>query len=92
MTRAGRKEAALVGEILVNAFSADPVGNWISPDPEYPKWCWPLIVPFLLPHDEVYVAGNGLGAAMWVPPGAELDIKLGLTAFCDYWREYRVHH
>lgn len=86
--RAGREEAALVGEILADAFSADPVGSWISPDPEYPKWCWSLVVPFVLSHNEAYVAGNGLGAAMWVPPRAELDIRLGLAGLWDYWRRF----
>jgi len=86
--RAGRQDAAMVGEILADAFSADPVGRWISPDPGYPRWCWPVIVPSLLPHDEVYIAGDGLGAAMWVPPGAKLDIKLGLAALWNYWRRF----
>ena len=86
--RAGRQDMALVAEILVDAFGSDPVGQWISADPDYPRWCWPLIVPFLLPHNEVYMAGNGLGVAMWVPPGAELDMKLGPAVLWDYWRRF----
>ncbi|MHC4169862.1 MAG: GNAT family N-acetyltransferase, partial [Planctomycetota bacterium] len=86
--RAAREQAALVGEILADAFSVDPVGKWISPDPEYPRWCWSLVVPFVLPHDEVYLTGDGQGAAMWVPPGAELDIKLGFAGLWDYWRRF----
>ena len=46
--RAGPEDAALVGEILADAFAVDPVGKWICPDPEYPRWCWPVAVPFLL--------------------------------------------
>ena len=83
-------EAALVGEILGDAFSEDPVMRWISPDPEYPKWCWPLAVPFLLPYDEVYIAGNGLGAAMWIPPGAKLNIRPGLSMLLDAWRRFGI--
>jgi ribosomal protein S18 acetylase RimI-like enzyme len=86
--RAGPEDAALVAEILADAFSDDPVGRWISPDPEYPRWCWPVIAPFLLGHDEVYITGDRLGAAMWVPPGAKLDIKLGLAALWGYWRRF----
>jgi len=88
VTRAGRDEAALVGEILADAFGGDPVGSWISPDPEYPRWGWPLLVPFLLLHDEVYMTENGLGAAMWVPPGDNLDIRPGLSVLWDYWRRF----
>jgi ribosomal protein S18 acetylase RimI-like enzyme len=86
--RAGPEDAALVGEILADAFGADPVGKWICPDPEYPRWCWPVIVPSLLAHDEVYITADALGAAMWVRPGAKLDIKLGLAAFWIYWRRF----
>jgi len=86
--RAGPEDAALVGEILADAFAGDPVGKWICPDPGYPRWCWPVIVPSLLPHDEVYITGDGLGAAMWVRPGGKLDIKLGLAALWGYWRRF----
>jgi len=88
VARAGRDEAALVGEILADAFGGDPVGSWISPDPEYPRWGWPLLVPFLLPHDEVYVAGNGMGAAIWIPPGDNLDIRPSPSVLWDYWRRF----
>ena len=88
MTRVGRDEAALVGEILADAFGGDPVGSWISPDPEYPRRGWPLLVPFLLPHDEVYMTENGLGAAMWVPPGDNLDIRPSPSVLWDYWRRF----
>ena len=62
---------------MSDAFIGDPVSSWISKKKEFFSWAWPLIVPFVLPHDEVYLAGNGLGAALWVPPGAKMDIKLG---------------
>ena len=64
--------------------------RWISPDPEYPRWCWPLAVPFLLPYDEVYITGNGLGAAMWVPPGVKLNIRPSLAMLWDSWRRFGV--
>lgn len=88
--KAGSDQVALVGEILGDAFSADPVSRWISSDPEYPRWCWPLAVPFLLPHDEVYMSGNGLGAAMWVPPGVKLKIRPSLAMLWDSWRRFGV--
>ncbi len=83
--KAGKDDAAKVGEILSDAFSEDPVGNWISPNPEYPKWCWPMIVPFLLPHNEAYITSNGQGALLGVPPGAELKIRPGFSMLWNLW-------
>ena len=88
--QAGADEAALVGEILGDAFGADPVGKWISPKPEYPKWCWSVAVSLFLPHLEVCVTENGLGAAMWVPPGVELNVKPGLSIIWDLWRRFGI--
>jgi len=86
--RADADEAALIGEILGEAFGADPVMEWISRDPEYPRWCWPLAVPFFLPHHEVYVTGDGLGAAMWVPPGVQLSVRPSLAMLWNAWRRF----
>jgi len=88
--RAGADEVASVGDILGDAFGADPVMKWISPNPEYPRWCWPVAVPFILPHHEVYVTENGLGAAMWLPPGVKLDIRPSLAMLWDSWRRFGI--
>lgn len=88
--RAGADEAALVGDILGDAFGEDPLMRWISPDPDYPRWCWPLAMPFLLPYDEVYMTGNNLGAAMWVPPGSELKIRPSFAMLSDSWRRFGI--
>ena len=86
--RVGANEAALVGEILGEAFSEDPLMRWISPNPDYPKWCWPLAVPFLLPYNEIYITANNLGAAMWVPPGSKINIRPSLSMLWDSWRRF----
>jgi hypothetical protein len=71
LRKAGRQDSSLVSDILADASSDDPVSRWISAKPEFLSWGWPLIVPFLLTHDdETYMAGSGLGAALWVPPAA----------------------
>jgi ribosomal protein S18 acetylase RimI-like enzyme len=88
--RAGADEAALVGEILGEAFGADPITKWISPNPEYPRWCWPVAVSLLLPDLEVYLTENGLGAAMWLPPGAKLNIRPSLAMLWDSWRRFGI--
>lgn len=86
--RAGADEAALVGEILGDAFGADPVGKWISDNPEYTKWCWSTLVNLFMPELEVYVTENKLGAAIWVPPGVKPNIKPGLALLWDWWRRF----
>lgn len=88
--RAGADKAALVGEILGEAFGEDPLMRWLSPDSEYPRWCWPRAVPFLLPYDEVYVASNGQGAAMWLPPGIKLSIRPSLAMLWSAWRRFGI--
>ena len=88
--KAGADDTALVGEIMADAFSADPVGKWISPDPEYPRWCWPMLVPCLFPHDEVYIASNGSGAAMWIPPGEKLNIRPSFTMLWNLWWRFGI--
>jgi ribosomal protein S18 acetylase RimI-like enzyme len=88
--KASADDAALVGEIMADAFGADPVGKWISPNPEYPRWCWSMVVPFLIPHNEVYIVGDGLGAAMWVPPEAKLNIRPNLATLWNLWRRFGV--
>jgi len=88
--RAGVDDTALVGEILGDAFGADPVARWITPNPEYPKWCWPVAVSLFWPYYEVYVTENSLGAAMWVPPGAKPNIKLSLSMLWGSWRRFGI--
>ena len=88
--KAGMDEATLVGEILGEAFSVDPLMKWISPDPEYPRWCWTLAVPFFLPYQEVYVTEDGLGAAMWLPPGIELNIRPSPSILWDAWWRFGI--
>lgn len=88
--QAGTDEAALVGEILGEAFGVDPVMKWISPDPEYSRWCWPVAVSLFWPYYEVYVTENSLGAAMWVPTGAKPNIKLSLAMLWGSWRRFGI--
>ena len=88
LRHAGTKDVALIAEILGDAFAGDPVVTWISPDPEYLRWCWPHALRFILPHREVYVTGCGQGAAMWVPPGKQLIMRPSLTVLGDACRRF----
>ena len=88
--RAGADEAASIGDILGDAFGANQVIKWISPNPEYPRWCWPVAVSLFWPYYEVYVTENGLGAAMWLPPGVKLNIRPSLAMLWDSWRRFGI--
>lgn len=84
----GPRQVTLVADILTDAFSADSVTTWISRDPEYPRWIWLLAVPLLLPYNEAYVTDDGLGAALWLPPGVQRDMLPGLDMLWDGLRRF----
>lgn len=60
---------------LARAFHDDPVFEWIIPDANHRRTRLPSVfaafAKVYLTHDETYVAGNGAGAALWVPAGSE---------------------
>lgn len=75
IARVGREEIDTVSSILARAFDQDPVFRWLIPDPHRRKERLPSLfaafVDLFLPHDETYMAGDGLGAALWAPAEAE---------------------
>lgn len=85
---AGPEDSELVSEVLGDAFMDDPVARWLSPAPEWPHWCWTQAVPFIIPDGEVYVTECGQGAALWMPPGVQLDIRPSLAVLWQAWRRF----
>src|SRR4029079_19329223 len=59
--------------VLGRAFLDDPVFAWVIPDREVRRRninaFFALFAEAVLPHDEIYVADGGVGAALLVPPG-----------------------
>jgi hypothetical protein len=70
------EELPAVSGVLSRAFHDDPVSQWAFPDPDRRRQLLPrffeLIATALRRHDELYLAPDTVGAAMWAPPGAEL--------------------
>lgn len=78
-----------VSETLAEAFFADPVFSWWIPEGHRRKEILPaffgIMGEFTLPGEEVYRSTDGVGAALWIPPGgqpteeemAELAPRLG---------------
>jgi ribosomal protein S18 acetylase RimI-like enzyme len=74
--KASRAEVSRIATMLARAFFDDPVFRWICPDERRRRVLLPaffsLIAETVQHHDEIYLAAQGTGAALWVPPGQVL--------------------
>jgi ribosomal protein S18 acetylase RimI-like enzyme len=72
---ATRHDRAGIASALTAAFFDDPVVSWLVPDAARRREVLPpmfgLFADAFLPHGEVLVAGEGVGASLWVPPGVQ---------------------
>ena len=78
-TQIGKASAADLPRIattLARAFFDDPVLRWMCPDDRRRRELLPaffsLFAETLQRHDEIHVAGETAGAALWLPPGQAL--------------------
>ncbi|MGC4896113.1 GNAT family N-acetyltransferase [Micromonospora sp. DT31] len=71
--RASSVDAAVVTGIFAEAFMRDPVSSWIFPDDDHRAKVHPgFFGPFValtMRTGEVRMAGDGLGATLWLPTG-----------------------
>ena len=69
--RASSADAQVVGMILAEAFMRDPVSGWIFPDHRHRAAAHPAFfgefVTLVLDAGEIHLAGDGAGAALWLP-------------------------
>ena len=74
--RAGATDRTAVAATVAAGFFDDPVTQWLLPDVEHRREVilpmFELYVGAYLPHGETYLTADGNGAAVWLPPGAEL--------------------
>ncbi|MBC9006340.1 GNAT family N-acetyltransferase [Micromonospora sp. WMMD718] len=79
--RASAADAAVVTAILAEAFMRDPVSGWVFPADDHRARVHPAFFgPFValaLRTGEVHVAGDGLGATLWLPTGEGHDADEG---------------
>ncbi|MBU8855969.1 MULTISPECIES: GNAT family N-acetyltransferase [unclassified Micromonospora] len=79
--RASTADTAVVTAILAEAFMRDPVSGWIFPTDDHRARVHPgFFGPFValaLRTGEVHVAGDGLGATLWLPTGEGHDADEG---------------
>lgn len=76
VARATLSDADRVGAALADAFSDDPVFRWLIP-PDVPNrssrtvtFFTSMARSYLRRNKHVFLAGDGMGAAMWGPPGS----------------------
>jgi len=76
---------------LSRAFFDDPVFEWIFPGAERRALVVPaffdVIVASFHAHDQVYSTDTPAGAALWLPPGAELLTEEEAVAFGEQMEE-----
>jgi ribosomal protein S18 acetylase RimI-like enzyme len=74
-----------VSRALTLAFFDDPVFEWIFSDVGRRRRAVPgffdLFVAAFGPHDEIYTTDGAAGAALWLPPGAEMIAEDELAHF-----------
>jgi GNAT superfamily N-acetyltransferase len=74
--RVGANDRLAVGSTIAAAFFDDPTTRWLLPDLERRHQViepmFALYADAYIPHGNVYLTGDGTGAAVWLTPGTEL--------------------
>ncbi|CAN5888337.1 hypothetical protein BH23ACT5_BH23ACT5_20530 [soil metagenome] len=85
IARAGPGEVPTLSGALARAFEEDPVFEWLVPDAPDRRARLPSVfaafADLYLTQDETYLAGDGVGAALWSPAGGEPFSEKQLAAF-----------
>ena len=83
--RATEDERSQVVTALCRAFFGDRIYRWLVPDDAQRRRSaaifYSRFVDACWPHGEVYAAGGGAGAALWVPPDEQLVADEEAEAF-----------
>jgi ribosomal protein S18 acetylase RimI-like enzyme len=71
--KATSRDRPELAAMLARAFDDDPVWSWLFPwddrRPQILEAFFEVAIRMYLRHDEVELFGDGLGAALWAPPG-----------------------
>ena len=74
---AGKEDETVVVDVITLAFSTDPVARWANPNPAKYLAIMPQVIRAFggngFAYGSVDIADDGMGAAMWLPPGVEPD-------------------
>jgi GNAT superfamily N-acetyltransferase len=85
--RAHATDRTAVAATVAAGFFDDPVTQWLLPDVEHRRQVilpvFEVYIAAYLPHGETYLTADGNGAAVWLPPGAQLLDTEQEQAFVD---------
>ncbi len=85
------QECAVICQILGNAFSHDPVMNWMNADPAIYPWLFRSEAePLYLKHGRAYINQARTGAALWLPPGISSDAPFHWSLLVMLWKMART--
>ena len=69
-------ELDTLADVLADAFSTDPVMNWVIPAKDlYPGFFRLLVRDVFLPRGMVHLEDQARGAGLWLPPGETFDMR-----------------
>ncbi|MDJ0879505.1 MAG: GNAT family N-acetyltransferase [Halieaceae bacterium] len=75
----GADHTACITDILADAFAEDPCMNWVIPHVGlYPGFYTMLARRLYMPHGLVFMDSEARAAAMWLPPGVDHRVAIGL--------------
>ena len=77
---AANRHRETLADILAEAFSEDPVMNWVIPAPKlYPGFFNLLVRDLFLPRGIAQLDSEERAAALWLPPGVKFEVKPSLS-------------
>lgn len=82
--QADEETAPIVAGILGEAFSTDPISNWISQNPAYHRYIFELLMPFYLQYGEVWLSADKDAAIMCLGPDVTQKFQPSLRAILRF--------
>lgn len=77
---AGEPQSQALADILADAFTLDPVMNWIIPASDlYPDFFRLIIRDTFVPSGIMHMESTERGAALWLPPATEVTVSPSLA-------------
>lgn len=84
---AEQQHSEALADILADSFSADPVMNWIIPEPGLYKDFFRLLVrDIFLPRGIQHLDNSERAAGLWLPPGGVFDVPPSLSLLSLFTR------
>ena len=89
--QADQSQSLLVCDILGDAFSDDPVMQWMNSHSEiYSLMFKAEILPLYQPKGMLFINEAQTGASAWLPPGVSADTPFSWTTLVMLWKMFRT--